>query len=82
MPNADTYAALNEVFQNVFNDNNLVVGPDTTAADVPGWDSLSHISLVVATEMRFGIRFRTAELERLRNVSDFATLIEAKRVGR
>ena len=59
----DTYAQLTDVFRDVFDDDALVIGPDTTADDVPGWDSQAHISLVVATEMRFGIRFRTAELE-------------------
>ncbi len=81
MMQQDTYAELNEVFRDVFDDDALVIGPETTAADVAGWDSQAHISLVVATEMRFGIRFRTSELEGLHNVADFVKLIDIKRVG-
>ncbi len=77
----ETYAKLTSVFRDVFDDDTLVIGPETTAADVPGWDSQAHISLVVATEMLFGIRFRTSELEGLHNVADFVKLIDTKRAG-
>jgi acyl carrier protein len=73
------YAALNEVFREVFDDPALTVGAATTAADVPGWDSQSHISLIVAAEARFGIRFRTAEIEELKDVGEFVRLIMAKK---
>jgi acyl carrier protein len=81
MTQRDTYAELNDVFRNVFDDDTLVIGPETTSSDVPGWDSQAHITLVVATEMHFKIRFRTADLDGLHNVADFVKLIDAKRVG-
>ena len=77
MDEARIYDELNGVFREVFDDPALTVGPDTTAADVPEWDSQNHIALVVATEAHFGVRFRTAELESLKNVSDFVALIRA-----
>ena len=49
-----------------------------TAADVPGWDSVNHITLVVETERVFGIKFRTTEIEDLKNVGDLFRLIKAK----
>ena len=82
MDETEVYAALNEVFREVFDEPKLTVGPGTTAADVPDWDSQAHIALVVATEARFGVRFRTAELESLKNVGDFVRLILAKKAGR
>jgi len=78
MDEARVYDELNAVFRDVFDDPGLTVGPGTTAADVADWDSQNHISLIVATEARFGVRFRTAELESLKNVSDFVRLIQAK----
>ena len=53
----------------------------TTAQDIEGWDSQAHVNLIVAAEMRFGIRFRTAELESLHDVGQFARLIESKQRG-
>jgi acyl carrier protein len=72
------YAALTGVFRDVFDDEKITIGPETTANDIDGWDSQAHVTLVVATEMKFGIRFRTAEFEKLRNVGDFVRLIESK----
>lgn len=81
MDEARIYAMLNDVFREVFDNPALVVGPGTTAEDIDDWDSQNHIALTVATEERFGIRFRTAELESLKNVSDFVALIRAKAAG-
>lgn len=78
MSESEIYAALVEVFRDVFDDDTITIGPATTAADIEGWDSQAHVSLVVATEMRLGIRFRTSEIERLSDVADFVQLISAK----
>ncbi len=72
--------ALTPIFQDVLDVPGLHLTPATSAADVPGWDSVAHITLVVVIEQRFGIRFNTAEIEELRNVGDLARLI-AQRAG-
>ena len=69
---------LTAVFRDVFDDDTLTLKPETIADDIDGWDSQAHVTLVVATEMRFGIRFRTAELESLHNVGDFVRLIQSR----
>jgi len=66
------------VFRDVFDDDDVVLTPDTTANDIDGWDSQTHVLLIVAAEQRFGVKFRTAELESLKNVGHFAELIRAK----
>ena len=79
MTEAETYAELTNVFREVFDDDGLMLNSDTTADDIPGWDSQANITLVVAAEQRFGVRFRTAEIESLRNVGEFIQLIRLKR---
>lgn len=78
MTEAEVYSNLTSVFREVFDDDTLQLTPETTADDVEGWDSAAHVSLIVAAEMRFGLRFRTAELESLHNVGEFAELIQSK----
>ena len=78
MNNAQILEELTEIFRDVLNNGSLTLAPETTAADVPDWDSFNHINIVVAAELRFGIKFKTAELEKLRNVEEFVTLIEQK----
>ena len=70
---------LTGIFRTVLDDDALVLTPDTTAADVPGWDSMAHITIVVEAERHFGIKVRTAEIEEMRNVGDFMRLIAAKK---
>ena len=66
------------IFRSVFDDDSLVIQPSTSASDIPDWDSQTHIILILAVEQEFGVRFRTSELDLLRNVGDFVKLIGAK----
>jgi acyl carrier protein len=81
MTREEIYAGLTEIFYDIFDDDTLVLRPDMTAGDVPEWDSHNHISIIVATEMRFGLKFQTAEIESLRNVGELAQCIERKLNG-
>lgn len=78
MTTEQIYAQLTDIFRDLFDDDSIVLTPETTAADVPGWDSFNHINLIVATEARFKIKFRTAEIESLRNVGHFVEVIQSK----
>jgi acyl carrier protein len=69
---------LDEVFRSVFDDPNLTVSLTTTAKDVPGWDSIVHITLVIEIEREFNVKFRMAEIEKLRNVGDLVAILAAK----
>jgi acyl carrier protein len=69
---------LNEVFRSVFDDPDLTVSTATTAKDVPGWDSIVHITLVIEVERQFNVKFQMAEIEKLRNVGDLVAMLEAK----
>ncbi len=82
MTETEILLGLTQVFRDVFDDDDIVLTPETTAADIEGWDSQAHVNLIVAAEVRFGVRFRTAELESLHNVGQFAQLILARSAGR
>jgi acyl carrier protein len=78
MNDTEIRTKLNEIFQDVFDDPKLEIRPDMTAADVEEWDSLTHISLIVAVEKAFKLKFSTAEVQGLANVGDFSALIGSK----
>ena len=69
---------LNQVFQMVFDDPAIQINPEMTADDVVGWDSLSHVNLMVAVESTFGIRFGQREILTFKNVGDLLRSIECK----
>jgi len=72
------YAKLSDIFHDVFDDESIVLTPQLTADDVDEWDSLAHVRLVLAVEKKFGLKFSAAEVGRLKNVGEFAALIQAK----
>ncbi len=73
-----TMNKLNEIFCEVFDQDDLQIAPEMTADDVDGWDSLSHINLIVAVESAFKIRFNQKELLTFKNVGDLLSSIESK----
>ena len=66
---------LTPIFRDVLDNDDLVVTPATSAADVDGWDSLAHIRLVVSIEKALGMRFTAEEVASLQNVGDLAALV-------
>ena len=51
---------------------------ETLATQVPGWDSLKHVEIILAVERAFGIHFRTLEILRLPNVGALQALVDKK----
>jgi acyl carrier protein len=51
---------------------------ETHAYQVPGWDSLTHINVILAIEKEYGVRFTTTELLRLKNIGELQVLINTK----
>ena len=71
-------AKINDIARQVFEDPALEMTLDTTSDDVPRWDSMSHIALMVECECRFGLRFQSMEIEELRAVDQLVRLIQDK----
>jgi acyl carrier protein len=59
-------------------ENHIKIDMDTTADQTEGWDSFNHINIVVAIEQHFRLKFKTAEIETLRNVGELVALIDRK----
>jgi acyl carrier protein len=78
MDAADIYPRLTDIMRDVFDDENLVVGPELTADDVEEWDSLTHLRLMLTIQKSFGVKFSAGEIGTLKNVGDLARLIQAK----
>jgi acyl carrier protein len=69
---------LNKVILNQLKLKEFHIQDETVAYEVPGWDSLSHIKVILAIEKEYGIRFKTAELLQLKNVGDLQIFIDNK----
>jgi acyl carrier protein len=66
---------MTELFRDVFDDRSIVLQSDTTADDIPGWDSMTQVRLAVEIEHRFNIKIKSAKMEELRSVRGMIALI-------
>ena len=78
MENEEIYERLNNVFRDVFDDESIIVKPETTSKDIEDWDSLEHINLVVAVEQEFGIKFNMNEVTTMKNVREMVDIIKSR----
>jgi acyl carrier protein len=78
MDEPQIYGRLATIFQDVFDEDSITVTPELSAKDVDGWDSLTHIRLMLTVEKAFKIKFSALEIGKLENVGDLVTLIKAR----
>ena len=64
------------IFRDVFDDDELVVTEDTSAADIEDWDSLMHVTLILEIESAFKVRFSSGDVANLDSVGDLCALIQ------
>jgi acyl carrier protein len=75
MTKDEIYAALAEIFEDVFGRSDLVLKPSTSAKDISGWDSIRQIDIILSVEQRFQIKLTTRDLDRLTCVGDLVRVI-------
>ncbi len=78
MSREEIFKKLNEVFCDVFDDPDIQISDLTTAADIEGWESLTHITLISSVEDAFDISFSMKEVVKMKNVGEMVDIIEEK----
>ncbi|HWB52374.1 MAG TPA: acyl carrier protein [Stellaceae bacterium] len=78
MAEADIYAALENIFHDVFMRDDIKLSPQMTAKDIEGWDSFKQIEIILAVEGQYHIKFNTRELDSLLSVGDLVRVIASK----
>lgn len=69
-------AFLQRLFREIFEDDTLAITPETSHADIEGWDSIAQVKLVLAVESELGIRFESTEISAIQSVGDLMRAIE------
>ncbi len=78
MTRQDIFKAVQEIFRDVFDDEELMIKDETNADDIEDWDSFEHISLIIAMEAEFSMKFDIKEVNKLENVGQMIDLIKRK----
>ena len=71
-------ARVQDVFRAELDDEDLVIGPDTSQRNLKTWDSLAHIRLVSGIESEFDVQFSLAEIEQITSVRQFVQLVQER----
>lgn len=74
-------ARVQDIFRDIFDDEELVITETMSAKDIEDWDSLAQINLIIAIEKEFGIKFNLEEVSSLKVIGDMLTLINKKIKG-
>ena len=77
MQEQQIYERLAELFADLFEDE-IRLTPELSAKEVDGWDSLTHVRLMLTVEKAFKVKFSTSELGNLKNVGELVALIKGK----
>jgi acyl carrier protein len=78
MEKNEIVSRLTPIFRDVFDNDALVVSEGMTAADVPTWDSLSNINMIIAADKAFGVNLSIKDVRALKNVGEPLELIKRK----
>ena len=70
MDRNEVFEKMKEICKDVFEDDSLVITESATAADIKGWDSLTHLSLVNELEETFEIAFTLEEVSNSKNIGE------------
>ncbi len=76
----DVLEELTTILRDALGDDSIVLTTKTVRSDVANWDSFNYIVFMVAVESKFGIKFKTADIEAFSNVGEIAQkIVELKR---
>lgn len=77
MDRTDIFKRVSNVFNNVLEEN-IEIKESYTSDDVEGWDSLTHIMLIVEIEKEFAVKFLSNEMIAWENIGEMLDCIQEK----
>ena len=79
--NDNLWNDLTAIFRESLDNDSLTLTEATTAKDVEGWDSITHVLIMVAVEKKFRVKFTAGEIQQLQNVGELAALVRSKQAS-
>ena len=78
MTRKEVFNGVQDIFRDIFDEDDMVIEDKTNSDDIEEWDSLNHINLVSAIEKEFKIKFALGELMTLKDVGAMVDLMMEK----
>jgi acyl carrier protein len=74
---AITIEQLQEIFRNAFS-SDVSINSETSKDNLPEWDSINHLNLIVELEDQLNFQFTPEEIESIKSVNILLDLIQKK----
>jgi acyl carrier protein len=78
MTREEVFNGAQDIFRDIFDEDNLIINNTTSSDEIEDWDSLNHINLVSAIEKEFKIKFAFGELVTMKDVGTMIDIILIK----
>jgi acyl carrier protein len=69
---------IQSIFRDLFDDPSLEITEHTSPAELPDWDSVAQVHIILMVEEVFDLRFTTDEVAKVRSVGDILAILQAK----
>jgi acyl carrier protein len=71
-------AKVKEILISVLEHEGFEMNDELVAADVSGWDSLTHMIIISSIEAEFKIKFKLKDLNKMKNMGSMIEIISSK----
>ena len=71
----DVLHRIRRIVANTLGPFDMEISESTMASQVDGWDSLTHVQIVVAIESEFNVRLSSSEIAQLENVGSLVDIV-------
>lgn len=73
---SEIVSVIQEILSDIIEDPDLELTEESDAEEVPDWDSVNHVKLIIGLEGNYGIRFNPDEINSLKKIGDLVDLID------
>ncbi len=78
MSTEEIRSKLLEIFNEVFDYEGTELGDEMNADDIEGWDSLTHLQMIMEVEQVFGVKFTAKQIKDMKDVGELIEFIKEK----
>jgi acyl carrier protein len=78
MANEQILQTLLAIVRDVIDDEDIEFGLDTPFSQVPGWDSLNNMHIIVRLEKKTGVEFHQSDFQTITTIGDLVDAVQAK----
>lgn len=78
MKNDDILSSIEEIVRRILENETIKLTNQITINQVPGWDSLNHIRIIIAIENKFKMKYTAEEIRTIQDIGKLCDIVHGK----